>query len=378
MASVDLRRYIDLTLLDMQAMDVFQNALSLGAAVWPEWEPVEGNTEVVLLQGMAIEASEVIYAVNRTPGAVAGAILRLFGLVPDPGQKAEGIVTITMADSLGHNVPAGTRIKLDLGANLLPVVLVTDIELVVSPGDDTGTVAVTAELIGTRGTGIAVPAPLTLIDAVFYVETAELTTTLSGGSWPEANEDFLSRGVTALGQLTSTLVLPNQFAVETLVNHYIDGRAVALDNYDGSGANAGTDYGHVTVAVLKSDGTLLSSGEKTALAASLDAKAQANLAVHIIDPTVTAVNVTAQITVLAGYDEAAVISDVEDALEAFLNPLTWPWSATVRRNDIIALIENVPGVDFLTAGHPTTPAANVTLSGEAPLADAGTLTITAT
>lgn len=377
MASPDLRRYVDLTLLDVQAMEVFRNGLALQAAVFPEWTPVEGNTEVVLLQGMGVEAAEVVFAVNRVPGAVAGAILRMFGLTPDPGAAAVGVVTVTMADSLGHNVPAGTRMTLSLGSNLLPVVLVTDVELVVPPGSSSGTVAVTAQDVGTRGTGITVPADVTLVDAVFYVESAQLTTTLSGGRYPESNDDFLSRGVTALGLLTSTLVLPDQFATDTLVNYYIDGRAVGIDNYDGVGTNTSTDYGHVTVAVLKSDGTLLSSGEKTTLAAALDAKAMANLAVHIIDPTITSVAVTAQIHVAAGYDSATVIADVEAALTAFLNPLTWPWAATVRRNDLIAIIEGVPGVDYLVAGQPSAPAGDTALTGEAPLADAGVLTITA-
>lgn len=377
MASPDLRRYIDLTLLDVQAMEVFRNGLGLVTSVFPEWTPVEGNTEIVLLQGMAIEAAEIVYAANRTPGAVAGSILRMFGLTPDPGDVAHGIATIHMADSLGHNVPAGTRLVLSLGTNLLPLVLTTDVDLVVPPGSSSGAVAVTAQDVGTRGTGIAVPVSLAMLDAVFYVESVQLTTTLSGGRYPENNDDFLSRGVTALSLLTSTLVLPDQFATDVLVNYYLDGRAVGIDNYDGVGANTSTDYGHVTVAVLKSDGTTLTAGEKTTLAAALDAKAQANLAVHVIDPTITTVAVTAQIHVLPGYSSAAVITAVQDALNGFLNPLTWPWSATVRRNDLIALIEGVPGVDYLVAGQPSAPAGDTTLTGVAPLADAGALTITA-
>ena len=87
---------------------------------------------------------------------------------------------------------------------------------------------------------------------------------------------------------------------------------------------------------------------------------------------------TATVVVAPGYTTAEVDAAVTAALEAFLSPDTWPWEATVRRNDLIALIEGVEGVAYLTAGHPTTPAADVALSGAAPLADAGTINITAT
>jgi hypothetical protein len=86
--------------------------------------------------------------------------------------------------------------------------------------------------------------------------------------------------------------------------------------------------------------------------------------------------VTATVRALAGYTAGDVTANVTSALDACLSPDTWPWSATVRRTDLIALIENAEGVDYLLAGHPTVPAGDVTLTGAAPLADLGTVALT--
>ena len=73
----------------------------------------------------------------------------------------------------------------------------------------------------------------------------------------------------------------------------------------------------------------------------------------------------------------AVRQGVIDALQNYLSPDNWPWDAVVRRNELIALIENVDGVDYLHAGHPTVPAGDIELTGMAPLVTYGTLNITA-
>lgn len=153
------------------------------------------------------------------------------------------------------------------------------------------------------------------------------------------------------------------------------GAAVATANT--TAVPAGSAPGFVTVAVLGPGGALVAAATKTALQNAMDAQAQGNLAPRVIDPTITNVNVTATVHVTAGSTLATVQAAVVAALQAYLAPSSWPWSATVRRNDLIAIMEGVTGVDYVNAGDPSVPAADVVLSGVAPLANAGTLTITA-
>jgi uncharacterized phage protein gp47/JayE len=128
--------------------------------------------------------------------------------------------------------------------------------------------------------------------------------------------------------------------------------------------------------VVYGNGATLSSGDKTTILNSITPLTLANLQTHVIDPTITTVAVTATVKKLAGYDSTALNTAITTAIQNYLSPMTWDWSGTVRRNELITLISNVPGVDYVTTL--TAPAADVTLTGNGTLAQAGTVTITVT
>lgn len=373
--SPDVRGYVDLTLFDRDAQAIFDAALTDALYKLPGWVPLEGNTEVVLLEALALEVSELVFAVNRIPGAVAEVLLRLFGLTLDLGVVATATVTFNLSDLLGHEVPAATRLRLAVGGGETRD-LTTTVGLVVPPGSSSGTVAASFVLAGTRPHGQAAGAVLTVLDSLAFVDSAVLATTPVNGRDAETSQGFLDRGVSHLSRLVTTLVLPTHFTDAALTYTYVF-RATALDNYDPGQAGAvGTHPGHVTVAVSGPNGGIVSEANKTLLLAELEAAALVNLAVHPVDPTVTAVAVTTTVKALPGFLAATVQANVTAVLDAFLNPDTWPWSGTVRYNELIARIDSAAGVDYVASL--TAPAADVVLAGVAPLADLGTVTVTVT
>lgn len=373
MPSPDLRQYVDLTLYDRDAQGIFDRALELAKVSLPDWTPREGNTEVVLLESLALEVSELTFATNRVPGAVAEALLKLYGLTQDPGAAATASARFTLADNAGHTIPAGTTVRLRL-TDELAVDFTLDANLAVAAGATEGVGAITATDVGIAANGTAVGTTLELIDAVTYVERVVLETSPTGGQEPETSSAFLDRGAQVLRRLVNTLVLPEHFTAAALSDARVY-RATSVDNYDPGQAGAPGDHaGHVTVAVAAEGGVLLTSTVKGELDVTLSDQAQANLAVHVIDPTITAVAVTATVRRLSTYTDAQVSANVNAALEAYLDPDTWAWSATVRRNELIAIIDRAEGVDYVATL--TDPAADVSLSGVAPLATLGTVTLT--
>jgi polyribonucleotide nucleotidyltransferase len=88
------------------------------------------------------------------------------------------------------------------------------------------------------------------------------------------------------------------------------------------------------------------------------------------------VNVTVTVVRDTSFLAADVEANVIAALNAYLDPMTWNWDTKARRNALIRVIGNAPGVAYVDTM--TTPAADVTLAGVAPLADAGTITVTVT
>ncbi len=375
--SPDLSSYVDLTLYDRDPTELVNRALLDAQVKLPGWLPQEGNVEVTLIEALALQVSELVYAINRITGATTEILLQLFGIFRNPGSPPTASVTFTLGDTLGHTVPAGTRIRVDLGSGNFEV-FTTDAALVVASGSNSGTMTITGQDNTDTANGVTAGTTVTVVDAVLFVDSAVLATNVAGGVPPEGDQDWLDRGTAILSTLVDTLVLPSHFvaaAPKLDPNVY---RVQAVDQWDPtlSGGAGGASNGNITVAVLGQGNTAITSGEMTTLAAALAAQAQSNLNVHVVAPTVTAVNVTATVQAMTGFTDAEVQANVLAALNAFLNTDTWNWSGTARVTDIISTIRGALGVAYVTSV--TVPAADVTLPGVAPLATAGTLTITVT
>jgi hypothetical protein len=373
-ASPDVSEYVDLALYDKDPETLLAQALSDATAKFPGFAPRAGSAERVLLETLSLPASELIFALNRLPGAVTQVLLRLFGVERDEGTAPVATATFTLSDDLGHTVPAGTRLRLDLGEDADAIIFTTDAALVVGAGNLTGTVAITGDRPTDEANGTATGTDLALIDSISFVAGAELATPVANGSSPESDVDWLDRGVIRLRRLVTTLVHPAHFTSAALEEADVD-RATTLDNYDpGQAGDPGDHVGHVTVAVLGANGAALSGPRKLEIEADLEEIALANLDVHVVDPTITPVDVTATVVRTVTADSATVDAAVVAAIEAYLDPASWPFAKTVRRNELIALIDGVAGVDYVDTL--TVPAADVVLAGVAPLADAGVIDIT--
>jgi hypothetical protein len=368
----DVSATVDLTVFDSTASEYADRAAANVETVLPEAALPLGSLEMVLIESLAILVAELGYALNRIPGAVLESLLtRLYAIGRSPGVLPTAAVQITVAAD-GASVPVGTLVQLTIGDEV--VQFTTDAELSVVAGVPTAVVGITGTEFTDLANGTVVGTPVDLVTDTTGVTAAVLSQAVGGGAGPEDADAYLDRAGIRLQRLTDTLVMPAQFEAFALEQPGIY-RAKAVNNYNSATALAAN--GHISIAVLDSAGALLSAGAKTALATLMDDIALANLGVHVFDPTITAVAVTATVHVVAGADTAAVQAACVAALDAYLSPLAWGWGAMVRRNELIALLEAVPGVDYLTAGHPTAPAADVALTGQAPLADAGALTITA-
>lgn len=374
MPSPDITAYVDLTLFDRTVQDIFDELIASMLVQFPDWVPLEGHTEVVLLETFAEEIWRLEQAANRIPAATFEGIMRLLQILRDPGAGPVLPVRFNVADTVGHLIVAGTRLRFTSSDGLTVLDALTDTDLVIAAGATFGTTTATATSPtaalngGTTGT-------LFLVDTFPFVDTVVLNGTINGGRDVEDSTTYLNRGANRLARLTSTLVEGQQFAIAALDEPGVV-RAHGLDlfNSDAGSGVPGDHPGHVSVLVAGPGGAALSGPVKTALQATLAAEALVSLGVHVADSTVTTVPVTANLKRLPGAVGVDVIAAAEAALRAFLNADVWPYGRIVYRNDLIALLDGVDGVDVpLTL---TVPASDVTPTGVAGLVNAGTLTIT--
>lgn len=373
MASPDLTPYIDPPLTDLGTQSIFDRALSLARARLPGWEPDETNTEVVLLEALALVVSETVFTINRLPSALVEAVLgRLFEIPRDPGAYPVGQAQFTVTTTDGHTVPAGTRVTLETGSQR--VEFRTDSALLIPVGSTSGSVAITGTTFTVLANGTQPGTRLSLTDSVAFVDAVSVSSTLKDGRLAESVDQYLDRGVTRLRRLVSTLVLPQHFTLAALADPSVE-RATTVDLYNPTGGRGpGQDPGHVSVAVLGPDRLTLDVETKEALRRRLQAETAAYIIVHVVDPTLTAVNVSVTVHPVLGAEAATVQERVQVALTDYLNPDTWPWVGVVRRNELIALISGVEGVDYVV--NLAEPVADLALLGAASLASPGSVTVT--
>lgn len=369
--ALDVSGYVDLTLYDVDVTQLVERAIARAASTFPEWQPREGNVEVVLLEAFAVEVQELVYAINRLPAALTEVLLGLYQLERSPGVRPLADVTFTVQTAGPAVIPAGTSVAVALAGGLEPVVFRTIGDTAVPAGAAT----VTAPARGTRHTtdanGTPANSAAVLLDAVGFVNAVRLTIT-GAGTNPEDAAAFLDRGVQRLRRLSATLVRPEHYTAAALEVPGVQ-QALAVNNYDPAQTPPEDRRGHVSVAVVGTGGAPLAADARLDLENSLKAQGHAGVDVHVINPTVTTINVEATVTRIPGAAAADVRAAADAALRAYLNPDAWQFGRVLYRNELIALLDRVPGVDLVTL---TAPAVDVTLTGPAPLVTAGTLTVT--
>lgn len=374
MANPDITPYTDLSIYNKTPQDLVTSAVATLQARFPEWTPSLTNIEMALMEALAVEVSEAIYIMNTIPSNIVEMLLTLFGATRGQGTVPSVSIIFTMSDTAGYIIPAGTEVSIPIG---LPdnLSFFINTALTITAGTMTGTVTATAIIPTITANGVVSGTSCQLLIGLPNVTTVATASIISGGSDPETTDTWLTRGVQVLQRLSNTLVTPAHFASYALSQSYVS-RANALDNFNvalGTG-NPGDHPGHISIIVYGA-GAVVSSGNKTALLTAMQSSAMSLLGIHLADPTITTVNVTCSVKAISSTTLAQAQSDVVAALTAFLNTATWSWSGTVRYNDLVKVISNVPTVAYLISL--TTPNADIVVGANVVLVTAGTLTVTA-
>jgi uncharacterized phage protein gp47/JayE len=361
----DITSYVDLRVFDRTDQEIFDGAVAALQANMPDWVQREGNTEVLLLEAVALELSEGIVAVNR----VLEALLQLFEVFKDYGAAPTATALISVADTVGHTIPAGTRIYLpSVDGTSVVTMLVEPPGLTIPAGSTTGIVSIIGDTFTAAANGSPAGSPLQLASPLAFIDSITLASDVADGRDAETDDAWRDRGVAHLARLSSTLVTAPQFEAATLERPEVT-RAIAVDNTDPTTPGVGDDPGHVTVAVLGDGGAALSSAAKALIEADLEAQAVAVLDVHVTDVAVVTVTLTATITTIDATAPQAVADAVEQAIIGYIDPTTWAYGTTIWRNELISLIDQVDGVDRVVAV--TITGANG--SGDYPLPSASTV-----
>jgi len=334
--------YLGVSVDDRDPQAIFDSMLALAESRLPQFEPRNGSLEVVLMEACAVGMADLIYAANRTLGALVEGLISLYGVTRDEGTPATGTVRLTLTGSPTTTIEEGTLFRIEDADSML--VATESVEVTGGTLD----VAVATTDTGGYLNSIVAGTACDPVVSVPHLANCVLHTDLNGGADAEDDLAFLTRAATRFARVTSSLVVPDHFTAYALEQPYVK-RAVAVDQYDHDGGNdPGDDDGFLTVYVYGS-GAAISTDEKNELEAAMQAQCASILTMTVEHATPVSVNVTAAVTKAAGYDDAELEAAIEEALESVWSWQTSGFGADVEPIDVQTVIENVPGVDSVTS-----------------------------
>lgn len=337
---------------------VFDTA-SLDSALLEEFVRLQRETRIV--------------AIARTDAELDRFGSQQVGIARGAAAPATIEATLTVVNTNGHTVPAGTLAAFATGDGTF-VAFTTIVDVTIDPGRTTGETTMQAVLPGVQANGLGL-GTMTLVQAPSIVAGIVADTVASGGTDAESTEAYLSRVTDEFELMSPRAIRPDDFA---RLARRIEGvhRAVALDGYDpdtDSHDNART----VWVGIVDADGRELSSLVTDTVDAYLQAERETNFVVRVGPPTYTPLTVEFSVTVMDGHDPAVVVANATLAAATYLSPGRWAggdedppaWrdDRTVRYLELASQIDSADGVDHVTALTIDGDTVDVQLNGPAAL-----------
>ena len=312
----------------------------------PEWVPDVAQTEMVLLESLAIMVGMEVFAANEMPQAMLEQLLQLYGVARSEGEAASAVVEIGVNESSPeHVVPVGTRLRFTLEDTGESFDLLTDEQVTFYTSQSlVERVPVTLEESGASVNGVS-GLSLDVVDPLHFVEYARLVTPLVGGTDPEEDDALWQRGSTVLARQVGTLVLAEHFQYAAMTDPRV-ARALAMNLRDPERPSEEA-VGHVSVGVLGAAGAVLSEEVMGEVQRSLVEKAMAGLHIHVGAPTLTPVDVVVRVIADGQAHVPTVQAAVDAALRDALSAATGTWSGSIHVGELTARVARVAGVAWV-------------------------------
>jgi hypothetical protein len=366
---------------------------------YPNFEPNPADPQYELFLALAYICAETLILSYNVPEEIVkfvGAVV--YQTQPEAAVAATAQATWAAVDAAGHTLEAGTQVELvteagdRVGFEVLQNVSIPTGSATTLPGQ------VTLQAIEPGDEGnIQGAYTLEFVEKLAWVSGATLLANPDGGSEEETTEEYTER-IRELARLVKPQpILPEDFAnfarlkVPTLRN----GRVLAIDmlqmsqNYGpGNTTSLGSAVQRcVTIVPILENGLEPPEAAQREAYELLSYSREASFKVFVANPTYTTISVMGSGTVLPRFSASGTEQQVKSALETLLSPATWggtqgeaTWfnRKTVRYQDVVTALNNVPGFGHYTSLLVNGGTSDIVMSGVAPLPKPGTINVSLT
>ena len=237
--AADFSQYVDLTVYDKEPGDMYLEAIEMARLTLPEFTLRTGTVEDAMFQAMSWIGWVNASAINRIPDRLMSGILSMMGVTINLSSSAQMTITATADSYEGATIPVGTVFGYNtvFEDEVIEYVFMTVESLEIaanespSPGDPFPSGTVLAECLAPGVIPSITPAtPLSLLTPSTSIISAEAGSYFQNGTNDENSSAFLSRAVSYLASLSSTLVKASQ--VDSFVSNTYSGLVGRVRTYD--------------------------------------------------------------------------------------------------------------------------------------------------
>jgi len=221
MTSPNFSQYIDLTVSDLNVVDIYDESVQYAQTNLPEFNPRVGTIENAILEAVSYQTGNIVTAINRLPNGLMEGLLSLMGFNRIEATQASGTVTIELIINTGSTILSGTAFSFDVYDSegvLTQYLFETDEDLTIASGSTTGTISVTASE-ASQYPDIPVPSTLTVVSSTPFILSATLATLSTVGQDTETDTEYFNRAVTYLSSLSSAITTASQMTGYIAVNY---------------------------------------------------------------------------------------------------------------------------------------------------------------
>jgi len=367
--AADFSQYVDLTIYDVQPVDIYLGAIDLARRTLPEFTLRQGTPEDALFQAFSYMSALSVGTINRLPPRLMEGLVKMVGMERRFGTRARVVVDMTARDNDDETViPAGTVFGYtETVAGVSAQYTFQLAEEVIIPGHittpQTEQAILYSQNVGlhpvlTAGDVFVSLSIVSGLESVVVAETISIpdppdaTYPFVNGVEPESDVTYLSRARTFLSSLNETLVTAKQVQSYVLANYESVGRCYVVDltKYDETGAGESTriggssDTGYITIYAYGNK-QLLQSADQIEISADVAAKSTAGLSVGIDDFFEASVDIEIEVIYDDSMDEEIMVRLIQEFVFNAVSRETFPLAEQHLRTSYIASVaSSIDGV----------------------------------
>lgn len=367
--AADFSQYIDLTVYDVQPVDIYLGAIDLARRTLPEFTLRQGTPEDALFQAFAYMSALSVGTINRLPSRLMEGLVKMVGMERRFGTRARVVVDMTARDNDDETIiPSGTVFGYTETVAGVSIQYTFQLaEDVIIPAHAT-TPQTEQAILYSQNVGLhpvlTAGDTFTSLSIVSGLESVVVASTITipdppdaiypfvNGVEPESDIAYLARARTFLASLNETLVTAKQVQSYVLANYQNVGRCYVVDltKYDATGAGESTriggssDTGYITIYAYGNK-QLLQAADQTEILADISSKSTAGLSVGIDDFFEASVDIEVELIYDDSMDEDIIVTLVQEFVFNAVSRETFPLGEQHLRTSYIAsVVSSIDGI----------------------------------